>query len=96
VEALTIVLAAGVTRGWRSAIAGARLGTASLTTPVLVFGPRLQIIPMKTFAVVRKDLAAVVRYAMAEEGDATTSSGSRTMRSPLSVMNNSDNRQLQL
>ena len=47
VEALTIVLAVGVTRGWRSAIAGAFLGAALLTVLVAVFGTRLQVIPIR-------------------------------------------------
>jgi uncharacterized membrane protein len=48
VEALTIVLAVGVTRGWRSAITGALLGVALLTVLVAVFGTRLQAIPIRT------------------------------------------------
>jgi uncharacterized membrane protein len=47
VEALTIVLAVGVTRGWRSAIAGALLGAALLTVLVAVFGTGLQLIPIR-------------------------------------------------
>jgi uncharacterized membrane protein len=40
VEALTIVLAVGVTRGWRSAIAGALLGVALLTVLAMRFSSR--------------------------------------------------------
>jgi uncharacterized membrane protein len=47
VEALTIVLAVGVTRGWRSAITGALLGVALLTVLVAVFGTSLQVIPLR-------------------------------------------------
>jgi uncharacterized membrane protein len=47
VEALTIVLAVGVTRGWRSAITGAFLGAALLTALVAVFGTSLQAIPIR-------------------------------------------------
>src|SRR5260370_7803146 len=47
VEALTIVLAVGVTRGWRSAITGALLGAALLTALVAVFGTSLQAIPIR-------------------------------------------------
>jgi uncharacterized membrane protein len=47
VEALTIVLAVGVTRGWRSAIAGTLLGAALLTVLVAVFGTSLQLIPIR-------------------------------------------------
>lgn len=48
VEALTIVLAVGVTRGWRSAITGALLGATLLTILVLAFGPKLQVIPIRS------------------------------------------------
>lgn len=48
VEALTIVLAVGVTRGWRSAITGALLATALLIVIVLAFGPNLRIIPIRS------------------------------------------------
>jgi uncharacterized membrane protein len=46
VEALTIVLAAGVSRGWRSALAG--LGAATLTLAAIVgaLGPALTQIPI--------------------------------------------------
>src|SRR5258708_7457531 len=47
VEAFTIALAVGVTRGWRSAIAGALLGVALLTVLVAVFGTSLQVIPLR-------------------------------------------------
>ncbi len=47
VEALTIVLAVGVTRGWRSAIAGALLGAALLTVLVAIFGTSLQLVPIR-------------------------------------------------
>ncbi|MDB6114617.1 MAG: hypothetical protein JWQ62_1562 [Lacunisphaera sp.] len=47
VEALTIVLAVGVTRGWRSSIAGAVAGALFLTLLVVFFGPALQGIPLQ-------------------------------------------------
>jgi uncharacterized membrane protein len=47
VEALTIVLAVGATRGWRSAITGAVLGSTLLTVLVLALGPQLQVIPIR-------------------------------------------------
>src|SRR5258708_27635715 len=47
VEALTIVLAVAVTRGWRSAMAGALLGATLLTVLVAVFGTSLQAIPIR-------------------------------------------------
>ncbi len=46
VEALTVVLAVGVTRGWRGALAGTGLGLALLALLVLVFGPLLTRIPL--------------------------------------------------
>jgi len=41
VEALTIVLAVGVTRGWRSALEGVAAALAALAALVVVFGPAL-------------------------------------------------------
>ncbi|MGC2295104.1 MAG: hypothetical protein WA695_00205 [Candidatus Dormiibacterota bacterium] len=41
VEALTIVLAAGLTRGWRSALEGAAVAALCLAVIVLAFGPAL-------------------------------------------------------
>ena len=41
VEALTIVLAVGVTRGWRSAFEGVAAALVALTTLVVAFGPAL-------------------------------------------------------
>ena len=46
VEALTIVLAVGVSRGWRSALAGTGAGLVLLTVLVLIFGPLLSHIPV--------------------------------------------------
>lgn len=48
VEALTIVLAVGVTRGWRSALSGAFAGAALLTVLVAAFGPRLRFVQIRT------------------------------------------------
>ena len=48
VEALTIVLAVGVTRGWRSAMFGAFAGVLFLTVLVLAFGPSLRLVPITT------------------------------------------------
>ena len=42
VEALTIVLAVGTTRGWRSALLGAGAGAALLVALTLIFGPALE------------------------------------------------------
>ncbi|HVC66315.1 MAG TPA: hypothetical protein VND44_01840 [Acidimicrobiales bacterium] len=41
VEALTIVLAVGVTRGWRSTVEGVAAALAALVALVVVFGPAL-------------------------------------------------------
>ena len=48
VEALTIVLAVGSTRGWRSALEGTALGAFCLILVVIFFGPALQNIPLHT------------------------------------------------
>src|SRR3954468_2660399 len=46
VEAVTIVLAVGMVRGWRDALVGASAGLAVLTALVLVLGPSLGVIPI--------------------------------------------------
>src|SRR5437879_7771962 len=46
VEALTIVLAVGTTRGWRPALIGAGAGVLFLTGLTLALGPALQRIPL--------------------------------------------------
>lgn len=46
VEALTIVLAAGTARGWRSALIGAGAGLLSLVVIVAALGPALAAIPL--------------------------------------------------
>src|SRR5713101_7225222 len=46
VEALTIVLAVGTVRGWRSALLGTAGGLAVLITLVVVLGPALGAIPV--------------------------------------------------
>jgi len=46
VEALTIVLAVGVSRGWRSALQGVVAGLAVLAVIVVVLGPTLSRIPI--------------------------------------------------
>ena len=45
VEALTVVLAVGVTRGWRSAWIGTIAGVALLTLLVAAIGPALRLVP---------------------------------------------------
>jgi uncharacterized membrane protein len=46
VEALTIVLAAGETRGWRSTLIGVAAGLAVLAAMIAVLGPALTAIPI--------------------------------------------------
>ena len=52
VEALTIVLAMGVTRGWRPALAGTALALIALAAVVAVLGPALTVIPIETLRLV--------------------------------------------
>jgi uncharacterized membrane protein len=52
VEALTIVLAVGVTRGWRSALIGVASATAALAVVIAVFGPALTLIPIDNLRLV--------------------------------------------
>jgi len=47
-EAYTIVLAVGLSRGWRSASAGTAAALAVLVLAVLAFGPVLSLIPLKS------------------------------------------------
>ncbi len=73
VEALTIVLAVGTTRGWRSAATGTVAGVALLAILVLAFGPALGHVPlgilqavvgaMLVFFGLRWLRKAVLRYA---------------------------------
>ncbi|MSP13283.1 MAG: hypothetical protein EXR62_10050 [Chloroflexi bacterium] len=46
VEALTIVLALGVTRGWRSALIGAAVAAVALAVIIVLLGPALAFIPI--------------------------------------------------
>jgi uncharacterized membrane protein len=48
VEALTIVLAVGVVRGWRSTLVGVGAATLALGATVAALGPTLQLIPIGT------------------------------------------------
>ena len=52
VEALTIVLAVGTTRRWRSALLGAAASTIFLALLVAVFGPALGRIPITTLQLI--------------------------------------------
>src|SRR5438874_12596236 len=52
VEALTIVLAAGLARGWRSALAGLGAATVALAVAVAALGPALTVIPLESLRLV--------------------------------------------
>ena len=52
VEALTIVLAAGVARGWRSALIGAGVAAVALAVVVAALGPALTVIPIDALRLV--------------------------------------------
>src|SRR5450755_4570717 len=52
VEAVTIVLAAGVTRGWRSAWTGVATALVALAAIVAVLGPALTALPISALRVV--------------------------------------------
>jgi Ca2+/H+ antiporter, TMEM165/GDT1 family len=46
VEALTVVLAIGIVRGWRPALTGAGLASVVLLALIVAFGPMLQAVPL--------------------------------------------------
>ena len=48
IEALTIVLAVGTTRGWRSALVGSAAGVALLAILVAEFGRELTYAPLQS------------------------------------------------
>ncbi len=52
VEALTIVLAMGVTRGWRPALVGTVAATLALAAIVAALGPALTVIPIEVLRLV--------------------------------------------
>jgi len=52
VEALTIVLAVGTVRGWRSALMGTAVGLALLAAIVLTFGPAIAHVPIDVLRIV--------------------------------------------
>src|SRR5215471_8640570 len=59
VEALTIVLAAGLTREWRSAFQGMAAALAVLAVTVAVLGPALTLVPLTALRLVVGALLAV-------------------------------------
>jgi uncharacterized membrane protein len=52
IEALTIVLAVGTVRGWRSALMGTAVGLALLAAIVLIFGPAIALVPIDVLRIV--------------------------------------------
>ncbi len=52
VEALTIVLASGLARGWRSSLIGVVAATLALAVVVAALGPALTVIPINTLRLV--------------------------------------------
>ena len=52
VEALTVILATGVTRGWRASLYGAGAGVAALAVIVAVLGPAVTQVPLNALRVV--------------------------------------------
>jgi len=52
VEALTIVLAAGLTRGWRSSLTGVGAATLALAVVVAALGPALTLVPIDALRLV--------------------------------------------
>lgn len=52
VEALTIVLAIGVTRGWRSSLVGVATALVALAVTVAILGPALAFVPIGALRVV--------------------------------------------
>src|SRR3982074_2457575 len=52
VEALTIVLAVGVTRGWRSALVGVGAALLALAAVFAALGPALTVIPINALRLV--------------------------------------------
>lgn len=59
VEALTIVLAVGVTRGWRSTRIGVAAAIVALALVVLALGPALRLLPIGTLRLVVGSLLLV-------------------------------------
>jgi uncharacterized membrane protein len=52
IEALTIVLAVGTTRSWRSALSGTAVAVIVLSAAILILGPRLTSLPIDTLRLV--------------------------------------------
>jgi uncharacterized membrane protein len=61
VEALTVVLAVGVTRGWRSSLIGAGTATLALAAVIAALGPALSLIPIDILRMIVGTLLLVFR-----------------------------------
>jgi uncharacterized membrane protein len=59
VEALTIVLAVGVTRDWRSTLIGVSVAALALAAIVVVLGPALTLLPIDTLRLIVGSLLLV-------------------------------------
>jgi len=59
VEALTIVLAAGLARGWRSSLTGVAAATVVLAVVVAALGPALTVVPLSALRLVVGSLLLV-------------------------------------
>jgi len=59
VEALTIVLASGLTRGWRSSLTGLGAATLALAAIVAALGPALTLVPLSALRLVVGSLLLV-------------------------------------
>ena len=59
VEALTIVLATGITRGWRAALLGTGVALAALAVIVVIFGPAMARVPIETMQLIVGSLMLV-------------------------------------
>ena len=59
VEAVTIVLAAGLTRGWRSALAGVGAALGVLAVIIAALGPALTLLPIDVLRLVVGGLLVV-------------------------------------
>ena len=59
VEALTIVLATGITRGWRSALLGVVVALVALVVIVVLLGPAMARVPIGTMQIVVGSLMLV-------------------------------------
>jgi uncharacterized membrane protein len=84
VEALTIALAMGVTRGWRAALAGTAAASVVLAVIVAALGPALTVIPIEVLRARRRLPAARVRAAVVRKA-ILRASGWRALRDESSV-----------